>query len=38
MNRVHVVTLGVSDMDGYYWEVKYWEDWKFKDDGSLLIG
>jgi catechol 2,3-dioxygenase-like lactoylglutathione lyase family enzyme len=25
------------DPDGYYWEVMYWEDWKFKDDGSLLI-
>jgi catechol 2,3-dioxygenase-like lactoylglutathione lyase family enzyme len=25
------------DPDGYYWEVMYWENWKFKDDGSLLI-
>ncbi len=25
------------DLDGYYWEVMYWEDWKFRDDGSLLI-
>jgi catechol 2,3-dioxygenase-like lactoylglutathione lyase family enzyme len=25
------------DLDGYYWEVMYWDDWKFKDDGSLLI-
>lgn len=25
------------DPDGYYWEVMYWEDWKFKDGGSLLI-
>jgi catechol 2,3-dioxygenase-like lactoylglutathione lyase family enzyme len=25
------------DPDGYYWEVMYWESWKFKDDGSLLI-
>jgi catechol 2,3-dioxygenase-like lactoylglutathione lyase family enzyme len=25
------------DPDGYYWEVMYWEDWKFKNDGSLLI-
>jgi len=25
------------DPDGYYWEVMYWEDWRFKDDGSLLI-
>jgi uncharacterized glyoxalase superfamily protein PhnB len=25
------------DPDGYYWEVMYWEDWKFKEDGSLLI-
>jgi catechol 2,3-dioxygenase-like lactoylglutathione lyase family enzyme len=25
------------DPDGYYWEVMYWEDWKFKGDGSLLI-
>ena len=26
-----------SDPDGYYWEVMYWENWKFKDDGSLDI-
>lgn len=26
-----------SDLDGYYWEVMYWENWKFKDDGSLDI-
>ncbi len=26
------------DPDGYYWEVMYWEDWKFENDGSLLIG
>jgi len=26
-----------SDPDGYYWEVMYWENWKFKDDGSLEI-
>jgi catechol 2,3-dioxygenase-like lactoylglutathione lyase family enzyme len=26
-----------SDPDGYYWEVMYWEDWQFKDDGSLAI-
>jgi uncharacterized glyoxalase superfamily protein PhnB len=25
------------DPDGHYWEVMYWEDWKFKGDGSLLI-
>ena len=25
------------DPDGYYWEVMYWEDWQFKDDGCLLI-
>jgi uncharacterized glyoxalase superfamily protein PhnB len=25
------------DPDGYYWEVMYWEDWKFREDGSLLI-
>ena len=26
-----------SDPDGYYWEVTYWENWKFKADGSLVI-
>jgi catechol 2,3-dioxygenase-like lactoylglutathione lyase family enzyme len=26
-----------SDPDGFYWEVMYWEHWKFKDDGSLDI-
>jgi hypothetical protein len=26
-----------SDPDGYYWEVMYWENWKFKNDGSLDI-
>lgn len=26
-----------SDPDGYYWEVMYWENWVFKDDGSLDI-
>jgi catechol 2,3-dioxygenase-like lactoylglutathione lyase family enzyme len=26
-----------ADPDGYYWEVMYWENWKFKDDGSLKI-
>lgn len=26
-----------ADPDGYYWEVMYWENWKFKDDGSLDI-
>jgi catechol 2,3-dioxygenase-like lactoylglutathione lyase family enzyme len=25
------------DPDGYYWEVMYWEAWKFGEDGSLLI-
>jgi catechol 2,3-dioxygenase-like lactoylglutathione lyase family enzyme len=25
------------DLDGYYWEVMYWENWQLKDDGSLLI-
>jgi catechol 2,3-dioxygenase-like lactoylglutathione lyase family enzyme len=26
-----------SDPDGYFWEVMYWENWKFKADGSLEI-
>jgi catechol 2,3-dioxygenase-like lactoylglutathione lyase family enzyme len=26
-----------SDPDGYYWEVMYWENWKFKPDGALYI-
>jgi catechol 2,3-dioxygenase-like lactoylglutathione lyase family enzyme len=26
-----------SDPDGYYWEVMYWEGWKFKADGALKI-
>ncbi|MGW8145194.1 MAG: VOC family protein [Anaerolineales bacterium] len=26
-----------SDPDGYYWEVMYWENWKFNKDGSLDI-
>jgi catechol 2,3-dioxygenase-like lactoylglutathione lyase family enzyme len=26
-----------SDPDGYFWEVMYWENWKFKADGSLDI-
>jgi catechol 2,3-dioxygenase-like lactoylglutathione lyase family enzyme len=26
-----------SDPDGYFWEVMYWDDWKFKADGSLDI-
>jgi catechol 2,3-dioxygenase-like lactoylglutathione lyase family enzyme len=25
------------DPDGHYWEVMCWENWKFRDDGSLLI-
>lgn len=25
------------DPEGYHWEVMYWEDWRFKKDGSLLI-
>ena len=25
------------DPDGYYWEVMYWEEWKFREDGSPLI-
>jgi hypothetical protein len=24
-----------SDLDRYYWAVMYWENWKFKEDGSL---
>lgn len=26
-----------ADLDGYYWEVMYWENWDFKEDGSLKI-
>jgi catechol 2,3-dioxygenase-like lactoylglutathione lyase family enzyme len=26
-----------SDPDGYLWEVAWSEDWKFNDDGSLVI-
>ncbi len=26
-----------SDPDGYYWEVAWSDDWKFHDDGSLVI-
>ena len=26
-----------SDPDGYYWEVAYWEKWRFNTDGSLVI-
>ena len=26
-----------TDLDGYYWEVMYWENWHFKEDGSLII-
>jgi catechol 2,3-dioxygenase-like lactoylglutathione lyase family enzyme len=26
-----------ADPDGYYWEVMYWENWRFKADGSLDI-
>ena len=26
-----------SDPDGYYWEIMHWENWKFKEDGSLKI-
>jgi catechol 2,3-dioxygenase-like lactoylglutathione lyase family enzyme len=26
-----------SDPDGYFWEVMYWENWKFKKDGALDI-
>jgi len=26
-----------ADPDGYYWEVMYWENWKFKEDGALDI-
>ena len=26
-----------TDPDGYYWEVMYWENWKFKADGALDI-
>jgi catechol 2,3-dioxygenase-like lactoylglutathione lyase family enzyme len=26
-----------SDPDGYHWEVMYWENWQFNQDGSLKI-
>jgi hypothetical protein len=26
-----------ADPDGYYWEVMSWENWRFKQDGSLDI-
>ena len=26
-----------ADPDGYYWEVMYWENWRFKEDGCLDI-
>lgn len=26
-----------ADPDGYYWEVMSWENWRFKEDGSLEI-
>jgi catechol 2,3-dioxygenase-like lactoylglutathione lyase family enzyme len=26
-----------ADPDGYYWEVMSWENWRFKEDGSLDI-
>ena len=26
-----------ADPDGYYWEVAYWEQWQFNEDGSLVI-
>ncbi|MBN1411298.1 MAG: VOC family protein [Spirochaetales bacterium] len=26
-----------SDPDGYFWEVMFWEKWRFKPDGSLKI-
>jgi len=26
-----------ADPDGYFWEVMYWENWQFKEDGSLNI-
>ena len=26
-----------ADPDGYFWEVMYWENWKFREDGSLEI-
>ncbi len=27
-----------TDLDGYYWEVMFWENWRFNKDGSLDIG
>jgi catechol 2,3-dioxygenase-like lactoylglutathione lyase family enzyme len=26
-----------SDPDGFYWEVMFWDGWKFNKDGSLRI-
>ena len=26
-----------TDIDGYHWEVMYWENWHVKEDGSLFI-
>lgn len=26
-----------SDPDGYFWEVAYSDDWKFNEDGSLIV-
>ncbi|MBU2603983.1 MAG: VOC family protein [Actinobacteria bacterium] len=25
------------DLDGHFWEVAWWQDWEFNDDGSLVI-
>ncbi|MBN1698835.1 MAG: VOC family protein [Spirochaetales bacterium] len=26
-----------SDPDVYYWEIMYWEQWKFTEDGGLAV-
>jgi hypothetical protein len=26
-----------SDPDGYHWEVMYWENWQFNQDGGLKV-
>ncbi|MCC8115782.1 MAG: VOC family protein, partial [Planctomycetes bacterium] len=25
------------DPDGYYWEVAYWDGWRFDENGMLII-
>lgn len=27
----------IQDLDGYYWEVAYWDGWRFDDNDMLII-